>query len=48
MECLLFLVAVALGAIALGYVMGRDTGSEYGYNQAEKHFKNHNNNQKEN
>lgn len=46
--CLLFLVAVALGAIVLGYAMGRDTGTEYGYNQAEKHFKNHNNNHKEN
>ena len=48
MECLLFLVLVALGATALGYVMGRDTGKEYGYNQAEKYFKNHNNNHKEN
>ena len=48
MTCILFLVLVAVGAIALGYAMGRDTGKEYGYNQAEKYFKNHNTNNKEN
>ena len=41
MTCVLFLVMVALGTLALGYVMGRDTGREHGYNQAEKYFKNH-------
>lgn len=46
--CVWFLIAVAWGAVALGYVMGRDTGKEYGYNQAEKYFKNHNTNNKEN
>lgn len=48
MTCVWFLIAVAWGAVALGYVMGRDTGKEYGYNQAEKYFKNHNTNNKEN
>lgn len=48
MTCALFLMVVALGTLALGYVMGRDTGYEYGYNQAEKYFKNHNTTNKEN
>jgi len=48
MTCVLFLMVVALGTLALGYVMGRDTGYEYGYNQAEKYFKNHKTTNKEN